>query len=334
MSIQIGLDIGVSSIKLACLEKRGEAWKLLGLGETDTPPGGTQLLTAESRLAETVKKLVADLGIKSRLVISALPEENITSRVLSFPPMKEEEVYKAIFYEAETFVPHPIEEVQIDYQILQQTPERILTFVVAAQKAIIERYEKIINEAGLVPAAIETTATALSRCVPEGMDKPVMVLDLGARNSTMLVAKNKAIYFTRTIPFGGEAFTRSLSVALGMDNFQAEEYKKTYGFKGGEWEGKIRQALHDVFVRLGEEIKKGFLAFQEEWQDQVGFLMVAGGGSSLPGLTDELVKILGIEVQINQPLAGVDLQGAKWLVQNKEDLARFAVAVGLAKRDK
>ncbi len=334
MSAQIGLDIGVSSIKLACLEKKGEVWSLLALGEANTPPGGTELLSAETRLAETVKKLVVDLGIKTRLTVSALPEQSVTSRVLSFPPMKEDEVYKAIFYEAETFVPHPLEEVQIDYQILQQTSERILTFVVAAQKSVIERYEKIITEAGLVPAAIETTATALSRCVPGNIDKPVMVLDLGARNSTMLVTKNRSIYFTRTIPFGGEAFTRSLSVALGMDNFQAEEYKKTYGFKGGEWEGKIRQALHEVFVRLGEEIKKGFMAFQEEWQEQVSFLMVVGGGSSLPGLTDELVKILGIEVQIGQPLSGIDLQGGKWLVQNKEDLARFAVAMGLAKREK
>ncbi|MBL7078357.1 type IV pilus assembly protein PilM [Candidatus Shapirobacteria bacterium] len=332
MSGQIGLDIGVSLTKIACLEKRGEGWKLLGLGETTSPPGGTQLLSAESRLAEAVKKLVADLGIKTRVAISALPEESITSRVLSFPPMKEEEVYKAIFYEAETFVPYPLEEVQVDYQILQQTPDRILAFVVAAQKTIIERYEKIINEANLVPAAIETTATALSRCLPESMEKPAMILDLGARNSTMVVTKNGSIYFTRTVPFGGEAFTRSLSVALGMDNFQAEEYKKAYGFKGGEWEGKIHRALHDVFVRLGEEIKKGLLAFQEEWQDQVGFLMIAGGGASLPGLTEELVKILGIEVQINQPLAGIDLEGAKWLVQSREDLARFAVAVGLAKR--
>ncbi len=334
MSAQIGLDIGVSSIKIACLEKHGEGWKLLGLGEAGSPSGGTQLLSAETRLAESIKKLVADLGIKTRLAISALPEQSTTSRVLSFPPMKEKEIYKAIFYEAETFVPHPIEEVQIDYQILQKTSERILTFVVAAQKTIIERYEKIINEAGLVPVAIETTAIALSRCVPDNINKPVMILDLGARNSTMVVAKNNSIYFTRTVPFGGEAFTRSLSVALGMDSFQAEEYKKAYGFKGGEWEGKIHQALLDVFVRLGEEIKKGFLSFQEEWQEQVSFLMVAGGGASLPGLTEELVKILGIEVQINQPLAGIDLEGAKWLVESKEDLARFALSIGLAKRNK
>jgi len=334
MKAQIGLDIGTSSVKLVCLEKEGENWRLLALGEASSPPGGAQIASSETKLAETIKKLIVDLGIKTQLVVSALPESKTTSRVLSFPSMKEEEVYKAIFYEAETFVPDPLDQVQIDYQILQKTPQRVLTFVVVAKKTLIEQYEKIINEAGLLAMAIETTATALGRSLPQIIDKPVMILDLGSQNSTMVVVKNGSIYFTQVIPFGGEAFTRALSVALGMDTFRAEEYKKTYGFKGGEWEGKIRQALHDVFVHLGEEIKKGFLAFTEEWQEQVSFLLIAGGGSSLPGLTDELVKIMGIEVQISQPLAGINIQGAKWLVKNQDDLARFAVAIGLAKREK
>ncbi|MFH1601370.1 MAG: type IV pilus assembly protein PilM [Candidatus Shapirobacteria bacterium] len=334
MTAQLGIDIGISSLKISCLEKKGEGWRLLGLADTKTPTGHTQLLSNETRLAEEIKKLTADLGVKTKMAVVALPEQETTSRVLSFPPMKDEEVYKAIFYEAETFVPHPLDQVQIDYQIISKTADRILTFAVAAKRSLVESYEKIITQAGLIPVAIETAAVSLARIIPENLDKPVMVLDLGARDSTMIVAKDRSIYFSRTVPFGGEAFTRSLSGALGMNDFQAEEYKKAYGIKGGEWEGKIRESLQEVFIHLGEEIKKGFLAFSQEWQEPVGFLIISGGGASLPGLADELVKILGIEVQTCQPLAGISAEGARLLIEDKQELARFALSVGLAKREK
>jgi len=331
-----GLDIGSGLIKAVWLVKEKEKYRLLALGETPTPLVATDTTgeSEEVKLGEAIKKLVADLEIKTKLAVVALPETKVISRILSFPPMKEGEIYKAIFYEAETFIPYPLDQVQIDYQIIKASSQQVLVFVVAAPKKTVEKYEKIIQQAGLVPLALETTATALARTFGNASAQPMMILDLGSKSSTMTVTKKGMVFFTRTIPIGGEAFTRAISISLGMETFKAEEYKKTYGFQAGKWEGKIRQALGDVFARLGEEIKKGILSFKEEWKEDVKFLVVSGGTAALPGLTDELLKILGIEVQIGQPLGGIITEGGKIVVGEQQGWARFAVAVGLAKRER
>jgi len=334
MQNHFGLDIGVNSIKIVSLKGEGKKRQLLALGEVSTPAGGLEATSGEVKVIEGIKKLVKDLEIKSKLAVVALPETKAISRVLSFPPMKESEIYKAIFYEAETFIPYPLDQVQIDYQIIENTSQRILVFVAAAPKKLIERQIRVVREAGLMALALETTAIALARTFGNSTNKPMMVLDIGAKTSTMVVTKNNLVFFTRTIVFGGEAFTRSIGISLGMDTVKAEEYKKAYGLESGKWEDKIKKALTDISGRLVEEIKRGILTFKEEWGENIGFLVVSGGGALLPGLTDELVRILGIEVQIGQPLAGIEMEGARVITDNQKEFSKFATATGLAKRER
>lgn len=330
-----GLDIGTGSIKIVQLEKEEGKERLLGLGEVKNPFTGKEIpQEMMTKTAEAIKKLRDDLEIKSKLAVVALPEDEVISRVIVFPPLKEKEVAKALFYEVETFVPYPKEKIQLDYQIIEKRRDRIFVFVVATQKKTVARYEELLKMAGLIPLALETTAVALVRALVSPSPEPVMIVDLGAKNSTMTVAKNGSIYLTRVIRLGGDAFTRAISLSLGMEFFKAEEYKKTYGFQTGQWENKIRQAMIEVFDHLAEEIKKGILSFKEEWGERVKLLILSGGGANMPGLMDELIKILGIEVQIAHPLAGVDFTGAKIISENYKDDARFSVPVGLAKRER
>ncbi|MCD6226084.1 type IV pilus assembly protein PilM [bacterium] len=328
-----GLDVGNQTIKIAFLRKEKEKYFLYALGEAKTQ-GELSTPNGEVKAAEAVKRLMGDLEIKERVVVSALPESAVISRVLSFPPMKEEEVYRAIFYEAETFVPYPLNKVQIDYQVIEKTPRRSLVFVVAAPKELIKQRTSFLQSVGLVPLALETTATALARVFGNETGQPVMILDIGAKSSTMLVTKNKAVYLTRSLPFGGEAFTRAIALSLGMDPLKAEEYKKAYGFLKEEWEGKIRKAMEEIFLHLLEEVKKGLLTFKEEWNEEIKVLIVSGGGALMPGLTDELVNRLGIEVQIGQPLEKVEkTPQAKMVISEEKELPKFAVAIGLAMRE-
>lgn len=328
------MDIGTGSIKAVQLEKKGAVEKLVCLGEAKNPlsAGALDAETALAKTGEIIKKLMADLEIKTKFAVVALPENKVISRIVTFPPIKESEINKALFYEVETFVPYPKEKIQLDYQIVEKTKEKILLFVVATQKETVARYEKLLKAVGLVPVALETTSSALARALAPNSHKPTMIVDLGAKDSTMIIVRGGSIYLTQVIGFGGDAFTRAVSISLGMDFFKAEEYKKTYGFQADKWENKIRSALIEVFDHLAEEIKKGMLSFKEDWGEQVGLLILSGGGATMPGLSDELVKILGIEIQIGRPLAKVDTAGAKFLIESQKESSRFSVPVGLAKR--
>jgi len=327
------LDVGAGSIKIVQLDKENDKYKLVCLGEVKNPSGGNfDTETQMTKTAEVIKRLIGDLEIKTKLTVASMPETKLVSRVVAFPPIKESEIEKALFYEVETFVPFPKDKIQLDYQVIERTKEKVLVFVVAAQKEVVAQYEKLIRSLGLVPMALETTSVALSRALATDLAKPTMIVDLGSRNSTMVIVKRSHIYLTRVLRFGGDAFTRAISVSLGMDFLKAEEYKKTYGFQADRWENKIRNSLIEVFSHLAQEIKTGMLSFKEDWGEQVALIILSGGGATMPGLSDQLIKILGIEIQVGRPLSGIDVSSAKLLIETEKESSRFSVPVGLAKR--
>lgn len=331
---QFGLDIGFGSIKAAWLKKERNGFRLLSLGEAKSPEGlDLSVETGLNQAAETIKKLIADLEIKTNFVSLALPERKVISRVLIYPPMKDSEIAKALFYEIETFVPYPQKDVQLDYQVIQRTKDKMLVFVVVSRKETVQVYEKLAKRAGLVPVALESTALSLVRALSPQNSKPVMIVDLGARDSTLVVAQEGNVYLTNVARVGGEAFTRAISISLGMDFLKAEEYKKAYGIEEKYWEGKIRVALKEAFDHLATEIRKVMIAYKEEWGKDISLLILSGGGAAMPGLSDELVKILGVEVQTANPLVGINTEGARRAVESKEGLSRFSVCLGLAKLD-
>jgi type IV pilus assembly protein PilM len=327
-----GLDIGSGSIKIVQLEKEGDTYKLVAIGESKNSVPNLDMTDATEKIAQEVKRLVGELEIKTNLAVLSLPEEKVISRVIAFPPINDNEISKALYYEVETFVPYPKKDVQLDYQVIEKNKEKTYVFVVAAQKQLVEKYEKIAKNADLVPLALETTSVAMSRALDITSDKPVMIVDLGAKNSTISVIRKGNVYLTRVIKMGGDAFTRAISVSLGMDFIKAEEYKKAYGFQEGKWENKIRTALSEIFNHLAQEIKTGMLSYKEDWSEDVGMVILSGGGATMPGLTDELIKVLGVEIQIARPLASIDAKGAKHVLESEKAGSKFAVPVGLAKR--
>jgi len=334
----LGLDIGRGSIKAVCIRKEGEKQRLLALGEVSV---GTVdwLGGADKELAEVVVKLkglIKELPIKVERVVFSLPENEVISRLIPLPAMKESEIRSALRYEAETFIPYPMDQVQLDGEIVSKDEQgRLLVFAVAARSVLIERFLKLIQEAKLKALAIEPPAVALARSIWQSTlyEKPVLSLDLGEKYSDVSVSEKGQVYLTRALPLGGESFTRAISVNLGLDAQAAEEYKKAYGMKEAELEGKIKQAALPVFESLAQEMKKVLVAYQEDWKKQVELLVISGGGAMLPGLSDELVKIIGIEVQVANPFLRLDSQSLQVPIDLKQEAPRFALAVGLALRE-
>jgi type IV pilus assembly protein PilM len=112
----------------------------------------------------------------------------------------------------------------------------------------------------------------------------------------------------------------------------AEEYKKAYGLKEVELEGKIRAAVMPVFQNIAEEIRKAMALFTEEHGRPVELLVLSGGSANLPGLAEELTKLLGIEVQVIQPFIKIDTTKIQLPININTDGGRFSLAVGLSLR--
>ena len=151
MSQMIGVDVGLKSIKVVYLDKNQDKYSLLGIGEVASPNmewvnGDTSAKNLDE-VAKAIKNLLKDLKINTKKVATALPEHETISRLVQLPPLKENEIKDALRFEAETFVPYPLEKVSIDYEIINEDEAgRLSVLAIAAKNDLIANYVKIFKD--------------------------------------------------------------------------------------------------------------------------------------------------------------------------------------------
>ncbi len=339
MNEMMGIDVGGNSIKVVVIGEEKKGLFLQAIGEVMSPR--VDWLAEDSKgktvakMAEAVKSMLSDLKIKNKKVVTCLPEDKVVSRLIRLPPLKESEIKDALKFEAETFVPYPLSQVSIDYEVVNEDEAGKLTlFAIAAKNEIIKTYIRLFKSAGLELVALESSAVALRRAVINSVkiDSNVMVLDMGEGYSDVMSLNKEKIVFTRSLSVGGESLTRAISLNLGLDMASAEEYKKAYGLKEEELEGKIRKAILPIFTSLAEELRKSLALFSEETGISAELLVLSGGGANLPGLAEELTKLLGLEVQILQPFLRIDSSQTKLTIDLNSEGCRYSLAAGMALR--
>ena len=340
MSGILGIDVGHGSIKLVSISKdAGGVFFLESIGESKVSVVDEKIRNDSKYFTEitgVLKSLLGDLKLKNKQVVASLPENDVISRLVRLPPMKDSEIMDALRFEAETFVPYPLDEVSIDYEVIEKDDAgRLSVFVIAARNDLIQFYVKLFKSLNLELVALESPSVAYRRVVANGVKtvERVIVLDLGEKYTDIFNISKGNTYFARSIPIGGESLTRAVSMGLGLDMNSAEEYKKAYGIKETELEGKIRAAALPVFNSITDEVRKAMTLFSEDSNGKaVELLILSGGGANLPGMAEELTKILGVEVQVAQPFVNIDVAKITVPFNLNTEGCRFGLAVGLSLR--
>lgn len=334
----LGLDIGSKTIKAVQLDHNNGHFRLRAYGITPAPPKGFES-EAEGdlgALSQTIKDLLLGIKISTSNVVCALPESAIFTRVISLPVLSDKELASAIHWEAEQYVPVPLDEVNLVWEVLEKPKQgkSMEVLLVAAPKALTEKYIELLRTAGLKLRALETEIIAVARSlVGESEDSPTsLVISIGARTTDICIVNKGKMAFTRSISTGGGALARAVATGLGFDLPKAEEYKKSYGLLEGEMEGKIEAALKPVFDLIVVEIRRA-LAFYQKGKpgEQVKRMVLCGGSAKLPGVVVYLAQSLGLEAQIGDPWQKVEMdeETRKALSEQAEI---YAVAAGLAMR--
>lgn len=341
MNNHLGIDIGQSSVKIVSINKENKEKLILesigegklGLSEINQNDLGKRW----AAVGQAIKTVIADNKIKNKKVVASLPENEVISRLVRLPPLKDSEIMDALRFEAETFVPYPLEEVSLDYEIIEKDEAgRLTVFVIAAKNELISNYIKLFKSLGLEMVAIESPAVAFRRVARNSVStiERLVVLNIGEKFSDIFNIHKGNVYFSRSLPVGGESLTRAVSLGLGLDLASAEEYKKAYGIKEEELEGKIRVATMPVFNSITDEVRKAITLFVEDSGGKtVQLLVLSGGGANLPGMAEELTRILGVEVQISQPFVNIDVTQVQSPFNLNVEGCRFSLAVGLSLRE-
>ncbi len=279
-----GLDISDLSLKIIKLKKRGDFFSLASFGEAEIKPGIIE--EGEVKDEEKLSKIIKDAvsltkgeKLKTRYVVVSLPEEKAFLQVIQLPIMDEEDLKSAVRFEAENYIPFPIEEIYFDFQVVRPVYNSLdhLDVLLAAQpKKTVDGYINSIKKAGLLPKVLEIESQAIARALikNELSPFPALLVDLGATKTSLIIFSGYSLKFTASIPVSSQKLTEAIAKTLKLDLKEAEKLKIKYGLKGlkkiqlkgksGDFElekeviddRRIFEALIPVLTDLVEQIKR------------------------------------------------------------------------------
>ena len=340
--VTVGLDIGFSSIKVVALSKEDKGFRLVSLGSIASPEPGmvSDADTDLEAVASSIKKLLVAAKIEDKEVIAALPESKVFTRVIDdLPFLTDNELTSAIRYAAEEFIPMPLTDVNLNWQVLSRSDKkdknaRTIVLVVASPKNAVSKYLKVLNFAGLQPKALETETIAVTRSLVGNnpFSPATLIMQLGAQTTDFAIVAKGLIWLTRSISTGGLALTRALAQHFNFEMAQAEEYKKVYGLLSSQLEGKVLDVLRPVVDIIASEGKRVIQAFEAKYpQEGIKRVVLSAGGAKMPGAVIYFAEKLGLEVQEADPWYSIEKDKAL-ISKLSADAPTYSVAVGLALR--
>jgi len=334
-----GLDIGSQKIKLVRLVKSGNnQYRLAALGNAVSTQKGL-LSDAEgdlTALSTIIKKLHQEAKISTKNVVSALPQDQVFTQVITLPQLSEDELLSALKWEAEQYVPIPLSEVTLSHQVVGQVKEnakqKMEVLLAAAPTRLIDKTLMVLKAAGLNPVSLEIEIMALARSLVPPSPGVVMVVDFGAKATDFAVVENGQVIFVRSIATAGEALTRAVATGLNLNPNQAEAYKKAYGADPKQLEGKVIGAIGPVVEVIVGEMEKIIQFHQLEKKKTLSRIVLAGGTASLPEISALLAKRLNLEIQIGDPFSQV-VKDSLIAKIPAGDISLYSIATGLAMKE-
>ncbi len=345
-----GLDISDLSLKIAELAKNKTSLVLKTAASFDIPKGIIESgdIKNSAALIEILKHVSAEKKIKTKYVICSLPEEKAFLEVIRLPKMKPEELEKAVFFEAENYIPLPIGDVYLDFNRVP-TPKRDLdhidVLIAALPKKIVDAYARCLRAAGFYTVAMEIESLAISRAAisEELADQASVLLDLGATRTGFVIFSGRSLKFTASIPVSGQSLSQVIAKALNIDLMRAEELKIQWGLANKKnKEGlNVFEAIVPQLSALASEVRKyidyykthGLHEHAQALQDKSVTVYLCGGGANLRGLMPFLSKELGLQVKLVNPWVNIYGRDPKELPAMSHDVSlAYTTALGLAIR--
>lgn len=337
--ILLGLDIGLQTIKAIQMSQDKTSFRLLAAGFIPTPSKAyiSQIPNDEQNLANAINRLVHDMKVSTAETSISLPSSKVITRVIEVPMMTDNELSSSIQWEAEQYIPLPLNQVKMDYTVISKSEDntKMKILLVAAPIATIERYMRIVALAGLEPIAMETEILADTRSVTQSFPNlsNVLITTIGASSTEIALIHDRLMVYTKSFPIGGNTLTRAIAEEMGFEIPQAEEYKRIYGLEEDKLEGKIAKTILPFFNNISEEIEKTVVYFKDQYpKDEIKTIVFCGGGAKLPGLVMSITRNLGIDSQISNPFTNLNVD-PNILPSLTPDAPGYTTAIGLALKE-
>ena len=334
----VGLDIGSGLIKLVAISHASGGPVLTKVAFTSI--GNDAIVEGEIMdpgiVAEAIKECMATAGVKTKQVVTAVGGRDVIVKKITMDRMQENDAREVIRWEAEQHVPFDMDNVELDFQILDPEGEglQMTVLLVAAKRELVEHKLALLADVGLQPSIIDVDAFALHNAFeinyPEAMNGVVGLVNIGHENTNIYILDDGIPVLTRDIPVGTRRFREDLQRERGQSAEEAERLLQ--GSATGEIpDGFLQSRTEELAV--GIERAGAFLQTASRSAGGIGRIFITGGGARIPRLSRALGDRLKIPVQLANPIEKLQVaEGVFDTMQVDEVAPLLMLPIGLALR--
>lgn len=337
----VGVDIGAFSTKVVQLRYEKERGILETYGElinagyfTESAPGANFLSHSDNELGSILKDILKEANITSKEAVFSVPASSSFITTISFPPVPERELRESIPFEARRYVPIPISEVVLDWEILGSDEKRESTEVllVAVPREIVEKFRRLSALASLNLRSLEVETFSLVRSLGGSDPTPTAFINIGYLSTTLAISDRGKLRVSHSFSRGSNELTKVLEKSLGISRDRAEGVKKDIGISERIEDKEITSAITPFVETMLVEIERFISIYNRKAPRTIQKINLTGSGANLKGLVEYMVSKFGVEVARGNPFSRV--VAPPFMQPLLRELGPgFAVATGLALRE-
>ena len=342
----LGIDISSTSIKLVELAKTDKGYRVESLAVEPLPANAVveKNIQDVEAVGETLQKALKKSGSKCKFTAVAVAGSAVITKIITMPStLTENDMEMQIELEADQYIPYPLEEINLDFQILGPTkgnPETVDVLLAASRSENVELRTAATSIAGLVTKIVDIEAYTIENAArllaPEELrnadeNNPFVlaVIDIGATMTSLNVMENGDLIYTREQAFGGKQLTEEIMRRYGLAYEEAGRLKKV----GGLPDNYIPEVLEPFKETMAQQVSRFLQFFYTAGQHQtVSMIALAGGCAAIPGIDELIESTLGIKTIISNPFTNMELSSRVNAQALSNDAPALMIACGLAMR--
>lgn len=339
----LGVDISASSVKVLELSRAGEHYRVERYAVEPMPQNAMveHSITEVEQVAQAIARAVKRSGSRLKHAALAVAGSHVIGKVVNMPAgLSDRDMQLQIEMEADRHIPYPLDEVNMDFEVLgpaSEGAEQTNVLLAACRKEIVDDYAAVADSAGLTPLVIDIETYAMenayeliARNLPGGgMERTVAILDIGATTTTLNVMHNSRSVYTRDHTFGGRQLTEEIQRRYGLSYEEAGLAKK----QGGLPDNYQTDVLRPFMEALCQEAMRSLQFFYSSSPfNSVDQVLLAGGCAQVTGIDELVAARVGVATAVANPFSSMSLASRIKPQMLAADAPSLMISCGLALR--
>ncbi|NKB36489.1 MAG: type IV pilus assembly protein PilM [Gammaproteobacteria bacterium] len=339
----VGIDISATAIKLLELSKSGGRYRVESYAVEPVPANSVvdKNITDMDAVGEAIGRAVKRSGTKLKTAAAAVAGSSVITKVITMPAdLSEAELEGQIELEADQYIPFPLEEVAMDFEVIgpsDENPDRVDVLLAASRSENVELRQATLELGGLEAKLIDVEGFALENTVAMlasdqlggGEEVIIAVADIGSSVTTFSVLENLKIIYSREQQFGGAQLTEEIQRRYGLSYEEAGLAKK----QGGLPDNYGPEVLEPFKDSIAQQISRAQQFFYSSSSiTNIDHLILAGGCSSTEGIAELVESKIGIPTIVANPFANMSLASKVPAQTLQNDAPALMISCGLALR--